>query len=49
MTAAFHARVNGSFIEIKIKHRKKKLHRTNEGFNFFGDSFSNGDNVKLSF
>ena len=49
MTAVSHARLNGRFIEIKIKHRKKKLNRTNQRTNFLGGSFSNRDYVKVSF
>ena len=47
MTAVFHARLHYRFLEIKIKHRKKKLYRTNQGSNFFGCSFSNGNNLKV--
>ena len=47
MTAVFHARLNYRFLEIKTKHRKKKLYRTNQGSNFLGGTFSNGDNLKV--
>ena len=46
MTSVFHARPHGRFIKIKSNLRLKKLHRTNQGFNFIGDSFSNRDNVR---
>ena len=35
----------GRFTEIKSNFRRKKLHRTNQGSNFLGGSFSNRDNV----
>ena len=38
--------VEGGFEEIKTNFRRKKLHATNQGFNFLGDSFSNRDNVR---
>ena len=41
----FHARLYGRFIEIKSNLRKKKLHRTNQGSNLPGDSFSSSENV----
>ena len=47
MTAVFHGRLNYRFLEIKIKRRKKKLYRTNQGSNFLGRGFSNGDNLKV--
>ena len=34
MTTVFHARSDGTFIEIKHKPRRKKLQETNQGFNF---------------
>ena len=45
MTIVFHARPYGRFKEIKSSLRRKKLHRTNQGSNFFGGSLSNRDNV----
>ena len=36
----------GRFIEIQINLRRKELHRTNQGSNFLGGTFSNGDNVR---
>ena len=47
MTAVFHARLYGRFIEIQRNLRRKKLHRTNQGSNFLGGSFSNRDNVRV--
>ena len=47
MTTVFHAWPYGRFIEIQSKFRRKKLHRTNEGSNFLGGSFSNRDNVRV--
>ena len=46
MTAGFHARSYGRFIEIKRNIRGEKLHRTNQGFNFLGSSCSNRDDVR---
>ena len=46
MTTVFHAKLNGIFIEIQSNPRRKKLHKTNQGSNFLGGSFSNGDNVR---
>ena len=43
-----HSRTDGRFLEIKCSLNKKKSHRTNQGFNFFGGSFSNGVHVKTS-
>ena len=45
MTTVFHARSFGRFPEIKNSLRKKKVHKTNQGFKFFGDSASIKDNV----
>ena len=36
----------GRFLEIHSNLRRKKLHRTNQGSNFLGGSFSNRDNVR---
>ena len=44
MTTIFHAWPYGRFIEIQRNLRRKKLHRTNQDYNFLGDSFSNRDN-----
>ena len=45
-TTVFHVWAYGRFIEIQINLRRKKLHRTNQGSNFDGGSFSNRDNVR---
>ena len=46
MVTVFHARLYGRFIEIQSNPRRRKLHRTNQGSNFLGGSFSNRDNVR---
>ena len=46
MATVFHIWLYGRFIEIQSNLRRKKLHRTNEGSNFLGGSFSNRDNVR---
>ena len=46
MTTVFHAWAYGRFVEIQSNLRRKKLHRTNQGCNFLGGSFSNRDNVR---
>ena len=46
MTIVFHSWSYGRFIEIQSNFRRKKLHRTNQGSNFLGGSFSNRDNVR---
>ena len=46
MTTVFHAWSYIRFIKIQSKLRRKKLHRTNQGSNFFGSTFSNWDNVR---
>ena len=46
MTAAFHTWLYDRFIEIQSNLRTKKFHRTNQGSNFLGGSFSNRDNVR---
>ena len=46
MTTVFYAWLYGRFIEIQSNFRRKKLHRTNQGSNFLGGSFSNRDNVR---
>ena len=40
-----HAWPYGRFIEIQGNLRRKKLHRTNQGSNFLGGSFSNRKNI----
>ena len=45
MTTVFHAWPYRKFIETQSNLRRKKLHRTNQGSNFLGDTFSNRDNV----
>ena len=44
MTTVFHGSLCGRFIEIQSNLRRKKLHITNQGFNFHVGSFSNRDN-----
>ena len=46
MATVFHARSYNRFIDIQNSLRRKKLYRTNQGFNFLGGNFSNGYNVK---
>ena len=46
MTTVFHAWPYRRFIEKQSKFRKKKLHRTNQGSNFLGGSFSNRHNLR---
>ena len=43
----FHVRPHGRFIDIKSNHRRKKLHRTNQGSDFPGGSFSSKDKVRV--
>ena len=45
MTTVFHARSYGRFIEIQSNLSRKKLHTSNQGSNFLGDSFSNRDKI----
>ena len=45
MTTVCHAIPYGRFIEIQSNPRRKKRHRTNQGSDFLGSSFSNTDNV----
>ena len=47
MTTVFHTWPYGRFIEIQSNLRRKKLHRTNQGSNFLGESFGNRDNVRV--
>ena len=46
MATVFYGRSYGRFIEIQNNLKRKKLHRTNQGSNFLGGSFSNRDNVR---
>ena len=46
MTTVFHTWVYGRFIEIQSNLRRKKFHRTNQGFNFLGGSFTNKENLR---
>ena len=46
MTTVFHIWPYGRFIAIQSNLRRNKLHRTNQGSNFLGGSFSNRDNVR---
>ena len=46
MTTGFHTWPYGRFIETQSNLRRNKLHRTNQGSNFLGGSFSNRDNVR---
>ena len=46
MTTVFHARRYGRFIELQGNLVRKKLHRTNQGTDFCGDSFSNRYNLR---
>ena len=46
MTTVFYTRLYGKFIKMTSSFRRKKLHRTNQGFNFLGDSFGNEDNTR---
>ena len=48
MTRVFHVWLYGRCIEIKSNFRRNKLHKTNQGYIFLGDSFSNRDNVRVS-
>ena len=47
MTMVFHVRPYCRFTLIKSNLGRKKLHRTNQGYNFLGGSFSNTDNVRV--
>ena len=47
MTTIFHARPLGRFIEIKNNLRRKELHNTNQGFNFFWRQFIDRGNVEV--
>ena len=47
MTTVFHKWPYGRLTEIQSNLRRKRLHRTNQGSNFLGGSFSNRDNVRV--
>ena len=46
MHGRMHGRMVDLFIEIQENLSRKKLYRTNQGFNFLGDSFGNRGNVR---
>ena len=46
ITVGFLAWTYGRFLEIQSNPRRKKLHRTSQGFNFLGGSSSNKYDVK---
>ena len=46
MTAVFHERLYGRYIEIQNNLRRKKLQRMIQGSNFFEDRFSKRDNTR---
>ena len=46
MTTVFHAKPYGRFIKIKSNFRRKKLHITDQGSNFLGDSLRIKDIVR---
>ena len=48
MTTVFHNWLYGRCIETQSNFKRQKLHRTNQGSDFFGGSFSNRDNVRAS-
>ena len=45
MTTVLNAWPYGRFIEIQSNLRIKKIHRTNQGSNFLGGSFSNTESL----
>ena len=47
MTTMFHAEPFGGFTVIQNHLRRKKLHRMNQGSNFFGGSFRYRDDVRV--
>ena len=48
MKTVFHSWLYGRYIEIQSNLKtSKKLHRTNQGSNFLGGSFSNTDNIRV--
>ena len=49
MTAVFHARPYGGFIEIRRNLRRKKLHTTNQGFKFLGNNNRKSVRVPVQF
>ena len=48
-TKLFHGRPHGRYIGIKSNHKRKKLHRKNQGSSFLWDNFSNIDNTPNQF
>ena len=48
MTTVFHIWLYERFIEILSNLRRKKPHKTNQGSDFPGGSFSNRDNIRAS-
>ena len=46
MTTVFHAWPYGRFIEIQSNLTRKKIHRSNQCFNFLGGSFNKRDNIR---
>ena len=46
MTAVFHERLYGRYIEIQNNLRRKKLQRIIQGSNFFEDRFSKRDSAR---
>ena len=48
MTTVFHTWLYGRFTENQSNLRRKKPHRTNQGSNFLGGSFSSRDNVSAT-
>ena len=49
MTTVFHPWLNGRFIEIQSNLRRNKLHKTSQGSNFPGGSFSQSQYLKRLF
>ena len=48
LPTVFQVRPYGKYIEIQSNLRRKKLHRTNQEYNFLGGSFNNRDNVRIT-
>ena len=46
MTTDSHAWPYDRFIEIQSNLNRNKFHRANQGSNFLGGSFSNGDDLR---
>ena len=46
MTSIYHTKLYSRFLEIKSKFQRKKLYRTNHGFNFLGGGLRNGGSVR---